>query len=270
MVSLWEMGYFYYLDFFLVIFGIIFLFKKYRHFFCYLSVLILLSPVPEAIRIDKIPSYAFHSSFQYLFLFIFLGCGLYYLWHLLKFILPKILFVFVYLLLFLNFLNIYFIRYPIYQPEGFFMSRRVLANYLKLEEKLNRDIEIITSEPEAVFRNYLYFTNQFNYQNFSKIRNQYHQHPNKRLFEWGTIRITDQKPDNLSPNITYITDASTEFFGIQKYQSIYHLGDYHPLFNIYQGQTCPQMPLNTVYYFSDLAIEKQSLNSFCQKYISSK
>lgn len=270
MVSLWKMGYLYYIDFFLIILGIIYLFNKFRSFFYYLSILILLSPVPEAVRIDKIPSYAFHSSFQYLFLFIILGCGFYYLWHLLKFKSLKILFVFVYLLLFLNFLNIYFIRYPIYQSEGFFISRRILANYLKFEGNQKRYIEITTNEPESVFRNYLYFTNQYNYQNFSKIRNQYLQHPDKRNFEWGTIKITDQKPDKLSLNITYITDANTEFFNIQKYQSIYHLGDYHPLFNIYQGQVCPQASLNTVYYFSDLDVEKHSLGNFCQKYISSK
>jgi len=270
MVSLWKMGYFYYLDFFLIIIGLIFLFNKFRVFFYYLSVLILLSPIPEAIRIDKNPSYAFHSSFQYPFIFIILGCGLYYLWQLLKSKFLKIIFIFIYLLLFINYLTIYFIRYPIYQSEGFFMSRRLLANYLNHEQKQNRPIEIITNEPEAIFRNYLYFTNQYNYRNFSKIQNQYLQHPDKRNFEWETIKITDRIPKNILPDITYITDADITFSDIQKFQYIYHLGDYHPIFNIYQGKICSPTTLNTVYYISDLKVEKLSLDIFCRKYISNK
>ena len=78
MVSLWQHGYFYYLDVLFLLLGLIYLFSKPRPAFLLLTSLILISPIPEAIRIDRIPAYAFHSVLQYPFLIILISAGIYF------------------------------------------------------------------------------------------------------------------------------------------------------------------------------------------------
>jgi len=77
LVSLWHHGYFYLIDFIFIIFGIIGLYKHKLNLFYFILGLIALSPIPEAIRIDKIPAYAFHSCFQYPFLCILIALGIF-------------------------------------------------------------------------------------------------------------------------------------------------------------------------------------------------
>lgn len=133
--SLWIHGYFYYIDILLIILGTVFLFKNYRHFLFFISSLIFLSPIPEAIRSDSIPAYVFHSSFQYPFLFILIGSGIFYIYKLLPNKIYKYLFIFIYLLSFINFLNVYLLKSPMFQPESFVFSRRVISKYISLETK---------------------------------------------------------------------------------------------------------------------------------------
>ena len=275
MVSLWRMGYFYYLDFLLLIIGIIYLFNHHRNFLIFLVSLILLSPIPESIRADNIPSYAFHSSFQYPFLYIIIGSGAYYLWSLLKVKLLKLAFAVAYIFLFFNFLDIYFNKYPIYQPEGFSTSRYLLANYIKHEQEKTPNIYVVTSEPEAIFRNYIYLTKQYNLQNISSIKNQYLLHPDSRYFQWANITISDQVPSGKDSDTTYIFDSSiTNFpFSSETHLAITHLGDAREIFKIYSSQSCQNLSLST--YVSnlktkDLKFTSLSETDFCQKYISSR
>jgi len=272
MISLWKMGYFYYIDIFLLIFGLIYLFNHHRSFFYLLSLLIMLSPIPESIRIDKLPSYAFHSSFQYPFLMIVLGAGTFHFWQLAKSKILKFLFVFIYSILFINFIDIYFNKYPIYQPEGFFISRRLVSNYVKHEQANMTPIYIATNEPESLFRNYLFFTNQYNYKNFSLIKNQYLLHPEKRFFQWGSITISDKLPEKTQENTTYILDSeiSTTSLSTDKYFSIYHLGDKRDLYKIYFGKTCIEKSSkeNLPLTINDLRAESLTKNEFCQKFVS--
>lgn len=273
MVSLWKMGYFYYLDFFLIILGIIYLFNYHRHFLSLLIFSILLSPIPEAIRLDKIPAYAFHSALQYPFLLIILGSGTYYAWQLLQKNILKLAFVSTYLILFFNFIDLYFYKYPVYQSEGFFMSRQILSKFLQLESAKSNKIVVITSEPEAVYRNYLYFSKQYKYQNYQQISSEYSLHPGARYFEWGNIIITDQTPETKEKDTVYIVDQSISNypFSSEKHSIISTLGDHLPLYKIYFSQSCTLSKFNTNYEkltMTDLRLDKLSESDFCQNYFS--
>lgn len=273
MISLWKMGYFYYIDAALFIFGLIYLFNRFPSLFYFLVFQVLLSPIPEAIRVDKIPAYAFHSSYQYPFLYIILGCGAYYLLLLLRKKYLRILFVIVYITLFINFLNIYFIKYPIYQSEGFFVSRRIVANYLKFEQEKSKQIFVITAEPEAIFRNYLYFTKQFNYKNFEKINTQYKLHPDKRYFEWENITISDQIPKTKIQDEVYIFDGDIHNFPFssEQHHKVINLGNSQVLFKIYFSKTCKNIEIsnksNTI-SFDKLQLESLSEKEFCKNFVS--
>jgi len=272
MLSLWKMGYFYYIDLFLIILGTIYLFNHHRHFLLLLILSILLSPIPEAIRLDKIPAYAFHSAFQYPFLLIILGAGAYYVWRLLSKKIFRFIFVFIYLLLFLNFIDLYFYKYPIYQSEGFFMSRQTLSRFLQMESSKSPSIVVVTSEPEAVYRNYLYFSKQYNYQNYQQISSQYTLHPGARYFKWGNITITDEPPQTKEKDTVYIVDQniSNYPFSSEKHLVISTLGDRLPLYKIYFSQSCASTifpVLQPKLNMTDLNLEKLTHEDFCKKYL---
>jgi len=173
LVSLWQHGYFYYLDIFLIFLGSYFLFRNYIKLFLISIAFIILSPIPEAIRIDPNPAYAFHSSIQYPFLYILIAAGLYYFFKITqKFKYVSFITIFIYISLFSNFLFIYFFRYPLYQPDGFNFHQRIISEYIFRENK-TKPIIFITSEPDTAFRSYLFYYNLYQPSNFTHIAKQY-------------------------------------------------------------------------------------------------
>lgn len=269
--SLWIHGYFYYLDILLIIFGIIFLYKKQRAFLFLILSFILLSPIPEAIRGDSLPAYVFHSSLQYPFFFILIGAGLFYLF---KTKIPKafkLIFVFLYLLSFLNFLNIYFIKSPVYQSESFVFSHRLINKYISLESQKNKEIYFLTNQPELMFRSFLFYNNLLTRQNFDLIEEKYSQSHDYYIF--NNVHFINNK--NLLPkdsNFTLIfpiSDFSFDDPGKSLYIS--RLSDAGKIFAIYNGSTCQNTQLETFTHdikISDLKIEKMEENYFCSKFIT--
>ncbi|MFZ2153335.1 MAG: hypothetical protein WAV41_04810 [Microgenomates group bacterium] len=273
MVSLWQHGYFYYLDALLLFIGIVYLFSRYPYAFFYLVFLIALSPLPEALRSDKIPAYAFHSCFQYPFIYIFIASGIYYLWTL------KNKYIFLFLLTIqtiqiFNLVDIYFNRYPVYQPEAFTFSRQVLSQYLWLSSPLVQNIYVITSDPDSTFRNYIFYQNLLNKSSIDNISSQYRQFPNRNYFRLGNIVFTNDI------NHTPRQDAPTDIYILQKSLSqraphepskfINLLNTTDTLYTISNDKLCPQapttngLPLQT-WQFS---ISRLSPPQFCQLYIS--
>lgn len=261
--SLWVHGYFYYIDILLIFFGIIILYRNYRPFLFFDLSLILLSPIPEAIRSDSIPAYVFHSSFQYPFILILIGAGIYFIFKSIHQKIFKILFVLIYLLSLLNFLNIYFFRSPVYQPESFAFSRRVVSKYLSLESKNNREVYFLTRQPELMYRSYIFYSNSFS-NNLSKtnpyIINRIH-------------FIDNQNSLPADKNYTLIFDTDNYTFedsGSKLYIS--RLSDAGKIYSIYRGTSCQNMRLGTYTHdlnISDLKVEKLDTNRFCLKFITS-
>jgi len=153
------------------------------------------------------------------------------------------------------------------------MSQHLLANYLNFEQNKSASITIVSNEPESVFRNYLFYTQQYNYQNLGKIRQQYQEHPYSRYFQWGNLTITDKVPSIKESQSTYIIDANIGgyLYANEKHLSLTQLGDARELYKIYSGKTCQKDTLST--YTSNLTLGDLNLSSlsetdFCQKFVS--
>ncbi|MDD4938277.1 MAG: hypothetical protein PHX34_04675 [Candidatus Shapirobacteria bacterium] len=269
--SLWIHGYFYYLDILLIILGIIFLYHNYRYFLFLILSFILISPIPEAIRSDSIPAYVFHSSFQYPFLFVLLGSGAFYLFKKIKSKPLKIFFIFLYLLSFLNFLNIYFIKSPVYQSESFVFSHRLVSKYLNLENQKNRKTYFLTQQPELMFRSFLFYNNLFTRQNFQLIQKSYSQSHDS--FTFGYVHFINN--ENLLPqegDFTLIFDVNNFNFddpGSSLFVS--RISDAGKIFSIHHGTSCQNIKMETFVHdikLSDLKIEKLNETYFCHKFIT--
>jgi 4-amino-4-deoxy-L-arabinose transferase-like glycosyltransferase len=269
--SLWKMGYFYYIDALMIIMGIIHLYLKNRNFLFLIGSFILLSPIPEAIRSDTIPAYVFHSSFQYPYFFILIGAGILLFWQIFSNKFIRFSLVAVYLLSFINFIDIYFFKSPMYQPESFSFSHRVISNYLKLENNKNREIYVLTREPEVLFRSYLFFTNSYQKNNFDLIKNIYSQSRDNISFNQIHF-VNNNKYLPSRNNYTLIFD--TDNFNFDEKESklyISRLSDAGKLFSIYRGFTCQNYDLITYpnnLNIKSLNIEKLDEKSFCERYIT--
>jgi hypothetical protein len=271
MVSLWKHGYFYYIDFILIIFGIIYLFKLNPKFLYFIFILISLSPIPEAIRSDKIPAYAFHSSFQYPFFYILISAGFIFLWLQLNCRILKIFFILLYFLSVVNFVDIYFFKYPVYQPEGFNFSRRIISKFVDLESKSTKSIFVLTPEPNTFFRAYLFYTNSYTFSKFETVKQIYARSRDDISFN-NIHFINDPKllPDK--QNYTLIVD-STISIPIQDGSklAIKRLSDAGDIFYIYRGLTCQNIFMDYFVHnlnIFDLSVEKMNEKTFCNKFIS--
>lgn len=268
--SLWKHGYFYYIDALLIIFGIIYLYTNYPNFAYLLGALILISPVPEALRFDTLPAYIFHSSLQFPLICILIGAGILFFWELLQHKFIKFIFVLVYLFCFINFINIYFSKSPIYQPESFAFSRHTLSKYLSLENKTNRQIYVLTQEPEVVFRSYLFYTNYYQKDKYQMIKNIYTQSKDNLVLN-NIHFINHQKYLPLDDNYTLIYDTANFSFDNNYNLYISDLSDARNIFSIKNGFTCKKNKLFTYpnnISLKDLNLKQITENDFCQKYIT--
>ena len=269
--SLWKMGYFYYIDVLLIIMGIIYLYIKNRNFLLLIAFFILLSPIPEAIRLDSIPAYVFHSSFQYPFIFILIAAGILLFWQIFSNKIFRFSLVLVYLLSFTNFIDIYFFKSPIYQPESFSFSKRVVSNYLRLENNKNKEIYVLTREPEVLFRSYLFFTDSYQKNNFNLIKNIYSQ--SKDNISFNKIHfINNNKYLPSGNNYTLVFDTDNFTFD-EKNSKFYisRLSDAGKIFSIYRGSTCQNLNLSTFpnnLTIKNINIEKLDEKSFCERFIT--
>lgn len=149
-LSLWFHGYFYYLDFILLFIGAYYLFLKNRPLSFLFVGIILISPLPSVAFSSNYSSYALRSSLMYPILIILVGLGVQYLLNLRRSkafkILMKLGFSGIYFLLSLNFLYIYFLRFPVYNSEAFDFGSRLLSRYISLSQKTGSETLVSGSE----------------------------------------------------------------------------------------------------------------------------
>jgi hypothetical protein len=271
LVSLWKHGYFYLIDFILILFGTIFLYQHHRNLF-YLSLgAITLSPIPEAIRHDSIPAYAFHSVLQYPYFYVIIGAGILFATSSFRKKFLSILFTLIYLLSFANFADFYFFKYPVYQPEGFAMSRRLVARYLALESATGRKITVLTREPDSLFRNYLFYNQLYTQLSFNTVKSIYAQSRSHIVFNKITFSSDDRNYQPSTTETLVVDRTLTEHNFYPSKFSINHLGDAHELYSIFNGQTCQGLTLDPFSHnlnYLDLSIEKLPASQFCRKFIS--
>ncbi len=269
--SLWKMGYFYYLDSILIIIGGFYLLQKHKSFLTMLLALLIIAPIPEAIRSDELPAFVFHSALQFPILCVIIGAGAYHLYHLVskhKLILYGL--VSIYVIMVINFIDIYFFKYPVYQPEGFAFSRRIVSNYL-IRENHNNPIYVLTNEPNTQFRTYLFYSNSYNKENSREIVRKLKDSNDHIKFD-HIVFLKDSK--KLPEKQDYVLITSPELdTGNQSGSklSLNKLSDNSEVYRIYRSNLCAGQIKD---YFShnlsmaDMSVETLSSELFCQKYLS--
>ncbi len=269
--SLWKHGYFYYIDAVLILFGIIYLYSKYPKFLILLSCLILLSPIPEAIRADTSPAYVFHSSFQFYFICIFIASGILFFWRRFSSKHLRFTFILIYLISFINFIDIYFFKAPIYQPESFVFSQRVLSRYLELERSKDKNIYVLTQQPEVLFRSYLFYTNYYQKDKIDLVKDIYAKSTDNIVMDKiHFINHHQYLPEE--GEYTLIFDSiHFEFQNDKPTLYISNPSDTGNIYSINQGLTCQDLVLST--YPNNIGLKDLNLNNlsevdFCQKYIT--
>jgi 4-amino-4-deoxy-L-arabinose transferase-like glycosyltransferase len=261
--SFWRHGYFYYIDAVFILLGILFLYHQYRPVLILFLSFLLISPIPEAIRSDQIPAYVFHSSLQYPILAIITGLGMYYLLSLLKNNYQKLLLVLIYFASFVNLLFIYFFQYPFYASESFNSTNQLLSRYIITERSVNPShVFVFGREPDALFKNYIFYSNSLNRKTFSQVSNAY-------ISDFEINNITFLRPDtkiNILPTDVVIVQEGVNApsqIDVSSRIILNRLDNHQPAFNIFNGKTCWNYPIsNSVPALFDLNLSN-SENSLC-------
>lgn len=170
--SFWVHGIFYYIDLFLIIFGLTGLYITNRKAWWLILGIIAVSPLASILSVVG-KSYVIRSGLVFPFLASLSGIGIWFLLResgrykrILGYSILLIYFVSVF-----NFLNIYFTRYPIYGSEGFFFSNKILSRYLKLTLNESKEVLIFTTEPRMLFEKFLFYNNLYTRETAEEMNN---------------------------------------------------------------------------------------------------
>lgn len=260
--SLWEHGAFYYIDAIFLIVGISVLFAKNKKVLTLLGLITLISPIPSALSTVG-TSFAVRSLLLCPILLIFIGTGISYFMNLGNNKL-KVAILAVYFLLFLNFINIYFFRNPIYNSESFSLSGRVLAKYLSFQKN---PVYVINGDPKTPLKQYLFYTNSYNKEGVKDIIKDFQ----TENYSYKNLHfITCDKADEIKEGVI-IYDTCKKITKSKNFLTIAQLGDAGGIFTIQNDTICNQYKLSRYPYgitFSDFSIENLSSQRFCEKFIT--
>lgn len=268
--SLWYHGYFYVLDLFLIPMGAIYLLKVNKRLLTFLTLILILSPVPSAIYQGTPSSYVFRSSLMFPVLIVFIGLGAFSFYKFLKGKKQVIVYVgfsLIYFFLVSNFAYIYFLRAPLYNSEFGDFSARELTQYISLATAENNEVRVVTSEPEIVFGQYIFYKNLITKSNVEKIKSGFL----KNSFEVGQVSFNKCPNDELGGGgIIVVKNGLNCKIDGQTKTKIAKISDSGTLYYIYNDTVCNEYPAQTFasrIKMSDLQVENLSKEEFCTKYI---
>lgn len=162
--STWDYGQFHYLDFPLIILGLLTLFSLKRSVFWLTVSIIALAPSVSAIdKVEK--TYAIRAFSMFPYMVILSAVGMWSLTKVRKF--KKIIASFLiglYTVGVLYFIHLYFFRYPIYSADRWFLGERITINYI-IHSQDNPSIQkiyVVTNQsPKEVFEQYLFYSGMY-------------------------------------------------------------------------------------------------------------
>jgi hypothetical protein len=279
-LSLWEHGYLYYLDFVFLLLGFHYLLQKNKKASVLLIGLMLIVPLPAALNASE-GGYAYRGALIYPLFIILIGIGISHLTSAPKQLLLKRLLagliIISYTALLINFLAIYFLRYPIYNSEGPNFSTRILSKYITLANTQNKLVYVHSQEPDALYRGYVLYANSYNKNSARAITKNFVD----KTYALNNVKFSGDCPDKQevkSDNIVII-NYNMRCNGIEDYKNmrtstnIEQLSDGGTLFSIYKDSVCNNYSLSRYpnnFKFFDFNIEKLSMENFCTKYIFDK
>jgi hypothetical protein len=179
----------------------------------------------------------------------------------------------IYAVLFLNFTNIYLFRFPLYNSEGVDFSSRVLSRYVALAAK-EKSVFIYTVEPDALYKDYLFYANVYDKQNTAEVAKHFLQHDfslNNVHFKSGCPKDSDVSSSSailvaVSANCNNGRISNTDFVDISQ------LGDGAPVNKIYFDTVCSKYNLSTFLpgniNLADFNIEQIPTQRFCEMFVT--
>jgi 4-amino-4-deoxy-L-arabinose transferase-like glycosyltransferase len=284
--TLWTHGYFYYLDFLFLMIGFVAMFSKNRKVWLTLSSFALVAPIPSAINSTG-TSFVHRSALLIPIGVIFIAYGIYFVINSFKKKkLGKTIISILYLVSFANLALIYFVRYPIYGSEGFHLSKRIMAEYIKRVKAKNSEqkIYVVNDEALASFEQYLYFNDEYKKENVDQIGKAVQENslelnnvnfnnrclPIEKLTQENTIVIVqdslrcESEGSFVSPENEELKQLGFDSIGIT------YLVDTGQIMKIYNDSLCRDITLNAysrIQKYSDFDIDKISNEDFCQKWL---
>lgn len=285
--SMWTHGLFYYIDFILIIIGACVLFEFNKRAWLFLISLIAIAPLPSALSSDY-ESYVLRSALLYPILIIFAASGISYVIDALR---RHLRFIglglsVIYGLFLMNYLYLYFFRYPVYGSEGFFFSGRVLSKYLSLYSRIpKKEIVVFSPDASGLFKQHLFYSKLYNKESAKEIASNIR----KGRFEFKNVIFTEacSKEDVLQNENTvliykcgsecekeiekFIKDQhSSEKEPVMLTLSISNPADGGEIYRIYGDGICSRYQLNSYPRPAsgyDFQVESQDAESFCKKWI---
>lgn len=272
--SLWHHGLFYYLDIVFLLFGFSVLFKTNRKVWILLTTISLVAPLPAVVSTVGL-SYAIRSSLLYPILVVFMAVGIWYILKLKKNKFYKYsvssLLILIYLILVVNFLNIYFFRHPIFNSEAYGLSGRILTRYIEQAGKYNKEVVLIDESSSAILpivKQNLFYTDNYNKSTASDIADLI-KNGKKKYKNFKVIPCEGYQPTRN----TIIVTASNSKCDIPKMEklSIARLSDGGEIYGIYNDSICEKYTLSRYpkdITLDDFKIEQLTESRFCEKFIT--
>jgi len=269
--SLLKHGEFYTIDLIFIIIGFFYMLKNKPKQAMLLLILLLISPVPSAIFIGD-PQYVLRASFMFPLLLIFNGYGIYSFVNIFKNkLMPTVIIITIYLILFVNFGYTYLFRNPIYNYDSFGISGRILSKYIQLAGTRKYKIQITSHGPNiGLFRQYLFFNNRYTKENHSIIASIF----TNKVIAFDNVFFADCKELKFDKSIITIIPFNlkcTENSFSKNALRLTNYTDNQELYLIYNDKICENY--NVLSYIdnlglSDFNIEGMSEKRFCEKFFT--
>jgi 4-amino-4-deoxy-L-arabinose transferase-like glycosyltransferase len=275
-LSLWFQGYFYYLDAVFLLIGFCMLFAKNKKYWLAITALALIAPLPAALHTGA-ATYVTRGVLIFPILILLIGFGIASFIDLFKskfrLIVTLLLFAF-YAVLFLNFVNVYLFRFPLYNSEGVDFSSRVLSRYVALVAQTGRNVTVYNNEPDALYKDYLFYANAYDKQNASEVAKHFEQYD----FSLNNVYFKKGCPSNQSVSsssaiiVAVSSDCNSGKISNTDYVGISQLGDGALVHKIYFDTLCKPYSLSSILprsvRLSDFNIEKIPTQRFCEMFIA--
>lgn len=278
--SLYQHGYFYYIDAVFLLMGIFVLYNRNKHVWILLISLLLISPIPAVMNTGSTGFAALRAALLYPIFIILIAIGIRAFISVCttrKYGTAYVLTVFmIYTVSILNFSNLYFFRNPIYNSEAYNLSSRLLSRYLALVHADDHRVLVLPKNPHVSFEHYIFETDSYSRITADTIRQQLVQQTytlhnitfsacSDELFasEDFSDRIIIIPTDSVCDHLTEIT--------LSEGKIIAQLADGGAVYTIYNDPLCKGFKLNKYpdnFYLSDFSIENMSAEHFCRKFIT--
>ncbi len=268
--SITRNGLFYVLDLFFIILGFLFLFSKKRKLFIFLSILILITVIPQILHSANIDNFTYHLNLMFPFMILIIAYGISTFFEGLK---GKLLYfagfitAVIYLFLISYFLNTYFFQHPL--MGNFDFRLRILSKYISIYH--NEKINVHSTNGKDYFTKYLFYSDKLIKKNKDEIsKNILSNKPGLSNVSFKNCN-SDLDPSKYKEQI-FIFDANCSNIGhIESTVNITQLFDGGVNFVIFNDQICQKYYLKRyprITSIEQFNIEKMDSKTFCETYIT--